>query len=276
MTDARLSTLTVEAVNLGSVGARAQISSLVVEAVLAAIAGYARVSDLALETIHGGTSGARANISALDVESVYTTGAPNDLRQRAWSFTWDGHKCYALDLGTNGTVVYDFTTGEWSRFNTSGFGGHWNMKNGFDWRAARKTVAGDTSTGKLYAMDPTSFFDDGWRPSVYEVNGVLFATDIGYHKQYALRMLGSTGRNADDEAPVLKMVFSDDNGATWSNEYSVALTADSKARIEFRSLGSFTAPGRIFRLYDTGGLKFIGMVVADMEGEGGTRSAAKP
>ena len=60
------------------------------------------------------------------------------------------------------------------------------------------------------------------------------------------------------------MRFSDDEGVTWSNEFSITLETDAKQRLEFRSLGAFAEPGRIFRLYDTGGIKFIGRCEADI------------
>jgi hypothetical protein len=63
------------------------------------------------------------------------------------------------------------------------------------------------------------------------------------------------------------MQFSDDNGNSWSTEKTITLTQDAEQRLQFRSLGRMKQPGRIFRLYDDGGIKFIATVVADVEGE---------
>jgi hypothetical protein len=65
------------------------------------------------------------------------------------------------------------------------------------------------------------------------------------------------------------MEFSDDRGVTWGPTYQIALTTNTSQRIEFRSLGAFTAPGRMFRIYDEGGIKFIANVEADIGGADG-------
>lgn len=229
------------------------------------VGGRGGLSQSVMQVIHGGTGGAHQSVTDAAMQVVYTVGAPNTTRQRAWTFDFDGHTYYALDLATNGTLVYDLTTSAWAHFETPGLGGHWNMKNGFPWRGGGKTVAGDVASGTIYYQDPYSFFDDGWRPVVYEVRGVIFATEITYHTQYSLRLLASAGENTDQTAPTLSMQFSDDQGITWSTPQTVTLTTDARQRIEFRSLGAFTAPGRVFRLYDTGGVKFIGYAVAQVD-----------
>lgn len=269
MTTALVPGATLQVVHQGSSGAILRAPSAVAQVVMADISTRTRVSLVFGQVVHSGDAGSRMYGAAAAAQVVWTTGAPNATRQRAWTFDFDGHTYYALDLAENGTVVYDLLTQQWSHFETAGYGGHWNMKNGFHWRAGKKIVGGGISSGILYEMSPGTFFDDGWRPVVYEVRGVLFAGDISFHRQYALRLVGSAGRTADTISPVLNMRFSDDQGVTWSDEYSVELTADSRQRIEFRSLGAFTSPGRIFRLYDQGGVKYIAYVMAEVESENG-------
>lgn len=227
-------------------------------------AAFAEITFVNLQAIHQGAG--EMEIPSSVVQPVYTIGVSDIIRQKAWTFDFDGHSFYVLDLAENGAMIFDITTGQWSRFDTPGFEGHWNMKNGFHWRSGQQVLGGAMDTPIVLNLDPTSFLDDGWRPVVYEVRGVIFATDVAYHRQFALQLIGSAGRTADTVSPVLKMQFSDDQGQTWSKERTVVLTADTRQRIEFRSLGAFTAPGRVFRLYDTGGIKFIAYVTADVEG----------
>ena len=278
--------MTLQSVLSNTGGARVRTSGASIQTISANHPRYIRVLDAALQAVVKSSGGSVIQTKSLSaqivvggaanglirdtsnaLQVVYTTGVASAVRQRAWPFEHDGHTFYALDLGANGTLVYDITEGRWSHYDTQNYLGHWNMKNGMIWHSAKKVLAGDISNGTVYELDLTSFLDNDFRPVIYEVNGVLFATDIGFHRQYALRLMGSAGRTADLEAPVLNMKFSDDNGATWSNEYSVTLTADSQQRIEFRSLGAFSAPGRIFRLYDTGGVKFIAYVMAEVDGK---------
>jgi len=229
-----------------------------------------KVAQSFVQAIRRGSLGAVVREALATVQVVYTTGIPESARARAWAFDFDGHTFYALDLGVSGTLVYDITTGQWSRFVTAGHDGHWDMKNGFHWRSGGMVVGGHAASPALQRLDEGSFFDEGWRPVEYEVRGALPVNGKDFRRQYSLRLVGSAGLTAGDITPVLKMQFSDDQGASWSAEHTVELKQDTRQRIEFRSLGAFTAPGRIFRLYSEGGIKFIAYVEADIGGENGS------
>jgi len=134
-------------------------------------------------------------------------------------------------------------------------------------------IGGADGSGQLLRLSAQSFLDEGWRPVIYEVRGMVQTTSKDFIRQYALRMIGATGLLADSISPATKMQFSDDRGVTWSPVFTLELTPNSRQRIEFRSLGAFTAPGRIFRIYDEGGIKFIANVEAHMGGEDGRTPA---
>jgi hypothetical protein len=51
---------------------------------------------------------------------------------RARSFTLDGHTFYVLDLGPEGTWLWDQVTGQWCTFETDGYG-KWSFANGTMW-----------------------------------------------------------------------------------------------------------------------------------------------
>ena len=208
--------------------------------------------------------------STVEPQVVYTIGVPDTPRQKAWTFDFDGHTFYVLDLAEQGAMVYDLTTQSWSRWDTAGYEGHFNMKNGFHWRDGKQVIGGGMLDGLLVGLDEASYLDEDFRPVVYEVNGVLFASAEKYIRQFNLRLVGSPGRTGlvdPISPPILNLTYSDDNGGTWSNPRAIELTQDKNQRIEFRSLGAFRQPGRIFRMYDNGGIKFLAYVVADVEGE---------
>ena len=210
--------------------------------------------------------------STVEPQVVYTIGVPDTPRQKAWTFDFDGHTFYVLDLAEQGAMVYDLTTQSWSRWDTAGYEGHFNMKNGFHWRDGKQVIGGGMLDGLLVALNEDSYLDEDFRPVTYEVNGVIFASSEQYIRQFNLRLVGSPGRTGlvdPISPPILNMTYSDDNGATWSDPRAVELSSTNKSqRIEFRSLGAFRQPGRIFRMYDNGGIKFLAYVVADVEGEG--------
>lgn len=269
MTDLVVEYADLQALHQSTAGARVRSTTAVAQVVTTVVAARIRSTYATVQVVHQGSDGALARVSNTTPQVVWTTGASAEARQRAWTFDLDGHTFYVLDLGPTGALVYDLTTQQWSKFVTEGFSGHWNFKNGFDWRDGRMIVGGFEGAGTLLKLTPTAFLDEGWRPVVYEVRGILAQDSIDFLRQYSLRLVGSAGVLADSIAPVLNMQFSDDRGETWSDEYSITLTTNTKQRIEFRSLGAFTSPGRIFRLYDEGGVKYIALVQAEIGGENG-------
>lgn len=190
--------------------------------------------------------------SQLLLLAVYATGVPDQSRSRAWTFTLDGHTFYVLNLGQEGTYVYDTVTKQWSKFSTDGYG-QWNMNNGTMW--GQRIVAGDTLTPQVWELDPTAVQDEGWRDIFHVVTGGLTTRNRVYRSMDAVRLNASIGQIDDVNGATLTLTFSDDQGKTWSDGYVVALTeGDYSDELAWRSLGSFAAPGRIIQIMDTGGL----------------------
>ncbi len=259
----RVTVATLQSV-ISSVPGRVRATSASVQLVTASIAPHIRAQQAVMQVVRQGSTGKRHRQTASSLQVVFTTGFIDNPLKRAWWFDWDGHTFYCLDLGNRGTLVYDLTSQQWTKFDTPSFDGAFNFKNGMYWQTGRKIVGGDAQNGNVWEMVPDTYLDEGWRPVTYEVRGIVFAQGNDHQQNYALRLIGSAGRTGDSIAPVLNMRFSDDEGATWSDEFPIELTTNTKQRLEFRGLGSFAHPGRIFRLYDTGGIKFIGRCEADM------------
>jgi hypothetical protein len=252
--------------------ARVFVSEVVSQVIQTSIPRRYIVSEHVAQVIvkNSSTTGGVIRVSEQFPQVVYTTGSNDQPRQRAWTFDFDGHVFYCLDMGESGCLVFDTTTGSWTRWNTTGYDGHFNFKNGFHWRGGKQVVGGGLLDGLILSLDPTKVLDEDFKPIKYEIQGVVFFTSEDVIRQYSLRMIGSPGRTylEDDlDPPILRMQFSDDNGNSWSTEKTITLTQDAEQRLQFRSLGRMKQPGRIFRLYDDGGIKFIATVVADVEGE---------
>ena len=261
----------IQAITQGGVS-RVQVSQIDTQVIIQTIPAGAFVAQMLLQVLvqNASNGGGKFNTSGFSPQVIYTIGVPDTERQKAWTFDFDGHTFYVLDLAEMGAMVYDLTTQSWSHWDTAGYEGHFNMKNGFHWRDGKQVVGGGLLDGLLVRLQEGSYLDEDFRPVTYEVNGVVFASSESYIRQFNLRLVGSPGRTGLVDAinpPILNMTFSDDNGATWSNPRAIELTADTNQRIEFRSLGAFKQPGRIFRLYDNGGVKFLAYVIADVEGE---------
>lgn len=251
----------------------ANVSSITAQAVLETIPYRTQVGALMAQVLvqNLADSGGKFYNAGTTAQVVTTLGVPDTERQKAWTFDHDGHTFYVLDLAERGALCYNLTTQSWSNWDTAGYEGHFNMKNGFHWRDGKQVVGGGILAGLLVAFDPDTYIDEGFRPVSYEINGVIFASSEAYIKQYALRLVGSPARTGLYDVispPILNMSFSDDNGATWSDPRALELSmSDTSQRLEFRSLGAFSQPGRLFRMFDSGGIKFLAYVVADLEGE---------
>ena len=188
----------------------------------------------------------------LPVLVLYSTGLPDSHRSRAWTFTLDGHTFYVLDLGAQGTFCYDIATGAWCEFGTQGLG-PWNMVHGTMW--GDRIVAGDRLYDYVWELHPDKTLDEDWRDVEHVVTGGLQVRGRKYMQQDALRVAASVGQLDEVNGATLALRFSDDNGQTWSDYFSVTLTeGDFSGEIAYRSLGSFAAPGRIFELSDSGGV----------------------
>lgn len=177
-------------------------------------------------------------------------GIPAQSRRRAWSFTMDGHVFYCLDLGQEGTYLYDDTTQQWSRFITQGFDG-WNLTNGTVW--GQRIVGGDMLTDDIWEMQPGAGLDNGSVDIIHVVTGGLVKRSRVYSSVEAVRLNCSIGQLADSSDATVQLSFSDNQGQSWVDMDTLSLTeGDFNGEVAWRSLGSFAAPGRIFRITDVG------------------------
>jgi|GEM_PF-6124464 len=178
---------------------------------------------------------------------------------RAWTFTLDGHTFYVLDLGAQGTFLYDILTSQWTNFCTGapatngGPNVQWNFQNGHMWGV--RIVGGDLATSDVWEMTPGAVFDNGATEIGHVSTGGLAARSRVSISCDSFRITASFGLLDDVAGSTFNLRFSDDVEATWSPYFTIALTAgDYDNELAWRSLGSFAAPGRIFEISDSGGL----------------------
>lgn len=205
--------------------------------------------------------------SQFGMEVVYTTGIPDERRSRCWWFTFDGHTMYVMDLGPEGTYVFDTVTKQWARWYTDGFGGQWNMRAGTMWGALR-IVAGDSISGEVWVIDPNNPMDEGWRNMQHVVTGGIMLRGRVYVGMSQMRLVGSAGNiTADTGTAPVRMRFSDDMGQTWTDPFDVVVTeGEFGEETSWRSLGSFMEPGRVIEISDEGGSVRIDALDVTLDG----------
>jgi hypothetical protein len=189
-----------------------------------------------------------------------TDGAAVVSSNRAWSYTLDGHTFYVLDLGAQGTFVFDVITQQWSQFVTgtpaTGYGSlspQWTMQNGCMW--GTRIVAGDLATPTIWEMTPGAVLDNDATQIAHVCTGAVTSRSRDYTGCDSLQITASFGFLDSTGAVDFKLRYSDDSEHSWSTYDIVSLTPGNFGdEIAWRSLGSFNSPGRIFELSDVGGL----------------------
>lgn len=202
-------------------------------------------------------SGTTPHLSILYGLGTFSSGLPDSVRSRAWTFVLDGHTFYVLDLGTEGTFLYDISTQQWCKFITDGHNG-WNLKNGIRWGTAGRILGGDEAGGYVWELDPDITIDEDFRQINHKVTGNITTRSRVFHAVESVRIAGSIGNIDDISGSEFSFTYSDDGGQTYSDPFIVELVqGDFSGEIAWTSMGSFMAPGRVFQFSDSGGLQRI-------------------
>ena len=208
--------------------------------------------------------------SQLDLIILFR-GRVSDPSVRAWTATLDGHDFYFLRLGNAETLVYDLTTEQWHVW-ASGSDFYWNIFTGINWFGGNNfsasfgsnIIVGSDANGSLFILDPTKPDDDpategrDVSPFRRRVTGQLPSRGYDSVAVYEFQLLGSIGQlNANADTGVT-LLYSDDRGDSYVNAGEIITEEDNyEIRGSWRSLGSFRAPGRLFRVEDFGALQRI-------------------
>lgn len=210
-------------------------------------------------------------VSQLAVLAAYRVGSIENLKNRAWSFSLDGHTFYVMTLGEQGTFVYDEITDEWCQWQTDGLPG-WNMEIGTTWKG--KVIAADQAEPIIYELDPNSFLDDGFKTQTRKVTGGLAVRQRTFIANYAFRITASLGEpdvgaTLPVTPPTINLSFSDDQGKTFVNAGDVTIIdGDNVQELAWLSLGQINAPGRVFQITDTGAIARLDGADAEVGEEG--------
>ena len=184
---------------------------------------------------------------------------------RAWTFYLDGHSFYVLSLGEDDTLVYDTDSKEWSVFADADLN-YWKVILGRNWvnsgdkpfTYGSNVIAADYATNSLYMFDPEYIYDDlGAATSNTFSRAASAFLPTRTNKKipvYSVDVFGSLGYTATDMTVTL--TYADNNGETYVNAGVRTVPTDNpNFRLEWRGLGSFSQPGRLFKIVDSGALQ---------------------
>ena len=216
------------------------------------------------------SNGHKLDVSQVQVFAL-VRGAVSDPKVRAWTFTLDGHDFYILRLGNKETLVYDLTTEQWYSWGT-GSNALWQAYTGINWTGGNRVatvagsniVVGSDANGSIWFLDPDRDRDGGLFPEsvpapfLRRVTGQVLSKGYSSYRVNQVQLLGSIGSLTEPDFNTITLSYSDDRGHTYVNAGTVTVPAEAyEARVDWRSLGSFRQPGRLFRLEDFGALRRV-------------------
>jgi hypothetical protein len=212
-------------------------------------------------------------ISTPAIEAVIRTLTTDELSEAtAYTYEQGGHLFYCLNLpGTLSTWVFDASTELWHEraylnlWSLERHRGHCHAV------AYGKNVVGDYENGKIYALDPDNYTDNG--TSIARIRSAPhFSSGLKLirHSKFQLDMesgvgLTGTGQGSDPKA---MLRWSDDGGHTWSNENWADIGKVGKygTRVIWRRLGQ--SRDRIYEIRITDPVKVV-LIGAELEVEEG-------
>lgn len=189
---------------------------------------------------------------------------------RAWTFKQDDHEFYGIQLGAEGTLVWDKLSGRWCQWKSPGFN-YWRAEDVCDWEGYN--LAGDTESGKIFQIDPTGRLDYDTTPIVSKIVGYLtyrFREQVPCFMAELALSEGEPPTGFEDGSVGITLRTSTDNGQSWIDHGEIAgegINEDMVAR--WFGLGLMKSPGMLFELTDTGYARRIDALDIEMPGEDG-------
>jgi len=204
-------------------------------------------------------------------------GRIQDPSVRVWTFTLDGHDFYVIHLGVDETLIYDLSTELWYKWESSEEG-PWSAFQGINWTAGNKfsseygsnVLAGSDANGSLYFLDPDSDLDDAAGtetqiPFTRTITSSLPMRGFDRQRVYEVQLVGTTGELTDTSLTGITLSYSDDRGDNYVDVGTITIpSGDYEARATWRSLGSFSQPGRLFQIQDNGALRRIDSLTVNL------------
>ena len=163
----------------------------------------------------------------------------------AWTYQQEGHAFYVLSFpSADRTWCFDASTGLWTEraWRNPATGVLGRHRGGCHMAFAGRNIVGDWETGKLYALDLDAYTDDGDAlPRIRRCPHLAHPDALWqfFHRLQLVMDAGVGTVSGQGAAPVAMLRWSDDGGATWSNEITVSIgrIGERRARVLWRRLG---------------------------------------
>ena len=188
-------------------------------------------------------------ISTTEIELLIESAA-DSTTGAGFIYEQSGHIHYVLNF-SDLTIVYDLTTGLWHERISDGES-RWRANVYADFAGAQ--LVGDFETGDIYELDQETYSDNGSTilreviaPPIHGGGVRVFQSELYIDTETGIGL--TSGQGSD---PQWMLDWSDDGGATWSNEIwgPGGALGNRKTRLRFTRLGSFYQRSYRLRLSD--------------------------
>lgn len=172
---------------------------------------------------------------------------------RAWPFTQDDHDFWVLQLGEDGTLVFDKLTNQWAQWRSPGKA-FWRGNDGVQWEGWN--ICCDTDTGILWRIDPEGRLDDATTPITSVISGRVQSRFRRIPQCFMGELAISEGEpptGVDATTLAITLRTTDDDGLNYVDHGDITGEAiGNNITVRWYGLGLMTPPGRVFEITDTG------------------------
>ena len=183
---------------------------------------------------------------------------------RAWSFKQDDHEFYVL-LAGGYTYVFDKLTEQWCQWQSPDASYYWRGVDGCDWNGIN--VCCDPDNGNIYQIDPTGRLDYNTTPIKSIIYGGLTERFRDHIPAYMLEVAISEASPANNRGTVGITLDSYDTMEWYNHGTITGSLSGTPTWVRFYGLGLIGAPGRLFRVTDTGVARRIDGINMEVGGQ---------
>ncbi len=177
-----------------------------------------------------------------------------------YTFSDEGHSFYVVSFGSEITLVYDVTTGEWhekASYKSETGSNRRHFSQGYAFFNGKHYV-GSYIDGSLYEMSLDIYDDDGVSIKREIITGhIAYNNKLLRHPYFEMDMEKGVGLVGESD-PVVMLTYSDNGGKTWTNlvhQLTPGSVGEYLKRVIKRRLGS--SRDRVYRITMSDPVKWV-------------------
>lgn len=199
----------------------------------------------------------RVSTNSIEEKASAEIEAGNKADISCWTYTRGGHEHIGLRLPSQGTFVFDVSTGRWWEAQTYQKDTYQQI---FAVQAFNRVLVGEVDSGVISELSPSTFTDNGTTiERIATANTpVKTRTPCANFRVHVVEGVGLSGTGQGTD-PLIMLDYSDDGeGKVYKRErrYGIGKIGKYGKRVIARACGQMRPPGRIWRVRITDPVSF--------------------